>query len=307
MTVRSTKRMTARQLTTYAVLFVVVSSSGVLFAQTSEQKAWAMLRAGVNQKSTGKRVQAVRALRLLPGDSEATEMAEDALRDRKPEVRAAAATALGLMGAKEAVPALKQALLDRKPKVVLAAAHSLQLLHDSAGDDVYYEILTGERKPAEGLIAQQIETLEDRKKMLELGIEQGLGFVPFADMGYSAMKVIRKDDASPVRATAARALVKDSDPRISQALVQAASDKSWAVRASALVAIAKREDPDLLNAIVPALADKNQVVRLTAAAAVIRLSTVAERKKDGTETERAVGDEPGVQRQPPCRLCRTHE
>lgn len=80
------------------------------------------------------------------------------------------------------------------------------------------------------------------------------------------------------------------DPRISQALVRAVSDKSWIVRASALLAIAKREDPDLLNAIVPALSDKNKVVRFTAAA-VIRLATVAARNKDVMGTSNVPGGE----------------
>jgi HEAT repeat protein len=284
-----TRRMTSRRskllgslLTgaAYAALLAIFSGAGVVSAETPEQRAWDMLRSGVSQKNTGKRVQAVRALRLLPDNPEATELAENALRDRKPQVRAAAATALGLMGAKEAIPALKKATFDKKPAVVLAAAHSLELLKDPAGDQVYYELLTRERKPAEGLIAQQMDTLKDKKKVAELAFEQGLGFVPFSSEGYDAIKAIRKDDASPVRASAARALIKDSDPRVGRALVQAASDKNWVVRASALLAIAKQEDPDLLAAIIPAMSDKNRVVRFTAAAAVIRLTTVTAHNQD---------------------------
>jgi HEAT repeat protein len=264
----------------YAALLALLTGAGVTSAETPEQRAWDMLRSGVSQKNTGKRVQAVRALRLLPADSDAAEMAEAALRDRNPNVRIAAASALGLMGAKQAIPALKKATFDKKPAVVLAAAHSLELLHDPAGDELYYELLTGERKPAEGLIAQHMDILKDKKKMAELGFEEGIDFVPYADIGFSAAKAIRKDNASPVRASAARALIKDSDPRVGKALVHATSDKNWIVRASALLAIAKREDPDLLTATIPAMSDKNQVVRFTAAAAVIRLTTVAAHNKD---------------------------
>ena len=154
------------------------------------------------------------------------------------------------------------------------------VLNDPAAYEVYYEVLTGERKPAEGLVAQGAETLKDRKKMTDLGFEEGLGFIPFADMGFSAAKAIRKDDTSPVRAAAARVLANDPDPHVGKALVRAASDKSWIVRASALLAIAKRGHPELLNGIVPAMSDKNEVVRCTAAAAVIRLTTAGERNKD---------------------------
>jgi HEAT repeat protein len=265
-------------------------SAKVVGNEAPEQQAWDMLRTGIKEGNTGKRTDAVRALRLLPCNPEATEMALTALQDPKPQVRATAASALGLMGSNQAIPALKKGLSDNKPAVVLAAAHSLQLLNDRAGYQVYYEILTGGRKPAEGLVAQQMETLKDRKKMIELGLEEGLGFVPFADMGFSAAKAIRKDDASPVRATAARALVRDSDPGVAQALVRAAFDKSWVVRASALLAIAKREDPFLLSAIVPALSDKNQVVRFTAAATVIRLTTVAVRNNVSDKGSRAGGN-----------------
>ncbi|HEX2712953.1 MAG TPA: HEAT repeat domain-containing protein [Candidatus Acidoferrales bacterium] len=275
----------------FVVPLVLMASAGALFAQTPQQQAWDMLRAGVNQKSTGKRTQAVRALQLLPGDPEALGMAQTALQDRKPEVRVAAATGLGLMGCKAAIPGLKRALFDRKPAVVLAAAHALQLLNDPAGYQVYFEVLTGERKSAEGLVAQHMETLRDGKKMAVLGLEEGIEFIPFADIGFSAAKAMRKDNASPVRATAARTLFNDMDPRISQALVRAVSDKSWIVRASAVLANAKREDPDLLNAIVPALSDKNKVLRFTAAAAVIRLTAVAARNKNVTGTSNVLGGE----------------
>jgi HEAT repeat protein len=263
-----------------AVLLLLMAYTGPLPAQTPQQQAWDILRVGVNEKNTGKRTQAVRALRLLPGDAEAVEMAERALQDQKPQVRAAAATALGLMGSKASIPELKKALSDKKPSVVLAAAHALQVLNDPAGYEVYYEVLTGERKSADGLVEQGVETLQDKKKMADFGVEEGLGFLPFADVGYSAAKAVAKNDAAPVRATAARTLVNDPDPRVNQALVQAASDKNWMVRASALLAIAKRGDAGLLNSVVPAMSDKNDVVRLTAAAAVIRLTTPTEGNKD---------------------------
>jgi HEAT repeat protein len=280
--------LSARPRSGVLLLLVLPVHVSELLAQTPQERAWDILRAGANERSTGKRVQAVRALRLLPGDPEATEMAERALQDRKHEVRAAAATALGLMGSKASIPELKKALTDKDPSVVLTAAHALQVLNDPAGYEVYYEVLTGERKSANGLVAQEMETLKDPKRMAKLGFEEGLGFIPFADIGFSTVKAVSKDDTSPVRAAAARVLIDDPDPRIGQALVRAASDKSWIVRASALLAIAKREDPDLLNAIVPAMSDKNEVVRCTAAAAVIRLTTAAERNKEVKFGQRTV-------------------
>lgn len=287
--VRKTPGRGLRVTTIYAVLLIALASSGSLLAETPEEQAWTMLRAAMEEKNAGRRAQSVRALRLLPGDPEAVPMARTALRDPKPEVRVAAATSLGLMKSKESIPDLKNALSDPKPAVVLAAAHSLQMLNDPSGYEAYYQLLTGEKKPAEGLIAREFGSL-NTKTVVEFGVEEGLGFVPFADEGYSAVKAIRKDTSSPVRALAARALVKDVDPRVNQALVRiATSDKSWLVRASALLAIAKRENPEILNAIVPALSDKNRVVRYTAAAAIIRLSRVRTRSQDTTDGGNLLG------------------
>lgn len=258
-----------------AVLLATVLGVRMLHAETPEQRAWSMLRNGIHESDTGKRTQAVFALRLLPFDPEATELAEAALRDRKPDVRAAAATALGSIGSTEAIPELKKAMNDKRPAVATAAAHSLLLLNDPAGYEVYYELLIGERKASGGVGAQEAATFKGWKNIAELGLSQGLAFFPGGSVAFSAAMALRPDDASPARAAAVTALADDMDPRIRRALVRATSDKNCSIRASALLAIAERSDPDLLNAIVPALSDKNQVVRFTAAAAVIRLSTVA--------------------------------
>jgi HEAT repeat protein len=256
------------------MLLAMIPGAGTLYAETPEQRAWGMLRNGMKDSNTGKRTQAVLALRILPRDPKATELAKAALRDRKPEVRAAAATALGSIGSSDAIPDLKKAVDDEKPSVAMAAAHSLLVLNDPAGYEVYYELLIGERKASDGVGAQEAATFKGWKNILELGLSQGLAFFPGGSVAFSAVMTLREDNASPVRATAATALADDTDPRIGRALVRATSDKNWTVR-SALLAIAARGDPELLNPIVPAMSDKNQLVRFTAAAAVIRLSTAA--------------------------------
>jgi HEAT repeat protein len=280
----TTRHLRFRLVVTHAVLLVIIASSGALYAETPEQRAWGILRDGMNDSNTVKRSQAVLALRFLPFDPEAARLAKAALKDRKPEVRAAAANALGSIGSSDAIPELKKALDDTKPTVAMAAAHSLQVLNDPAGSEVYYELLIGERKASDGVVAQQTATFTDWKKVAELGLSQGLAFFPGGSAAFSAVMALREDNASPVRATAATALADDMDPRFGRALVRATSDKNWTVRASALSAIAERGDPELLSAIVPALSDKNQAVRFTAAAAVIRLTTVAARKRDARDT-----------------------
>ncbi len=286
-----TKRLRFRVVATHAVLLAIIATAGALYAQTPEQRAWGMLRDGMNDSNTLKRVQAVLALQLIPFDPEAMRLARAGLRDRKPEVRAAAATALGSMGSSEAIPELKKMLDDTKPTVAIAAAHSLQMLNDPAGDEVYYELLIGERKPSDGVGAQEAATFKGWKNIAVLGLSQGLAFFPGGGVAFSAVMALREDNASPVRATAATALAQGMDPRFGRALVRATSDQNWVVRASALSAIAERSDPELLNAIVPAFSDKNQVVRFTAAAAVIRLAKVAARSRDSKDARNALESE----------------
>jgi len=246
--------------------------------QAADERAWGILREGMKDDSADKRAKAVRSLGLLPGSTEAEKAAINALQDKKPNVRMAAAAALGSMQAQHANLELEGALQDSEPMVVLAAANSLLLLHDDVGYDIYYDVLTGERRASKGLIKEQLSTLKDKKKLAELGFEEGIGFIPFAGMGYEAFKTVTKDDSSPVRAAAAKQLAHDPDPGTAKALVAATKDKKWQVRAAALEAIAQREDRSLVPEIAAALDDEKDVVRFTAAACVAHLSELPEKK-----------------------------
>ena len=185
-------------------------------AETSSKppkdQAWDLLKSGLTEDSTEKRATAVRVLSLLTGETRAMTLACDALDNAKPQVRVAAAIALGELHAKAAIPKLEKALSDKEPVVVLAVAHSLLTMKDATAYQVYYEILTGERKGSKGLLGGELDTLRDPKKMALLGFQEGIGFVPFAGMGYTAIRTIVKDDSSPVRAAAARVLADDRDP-----------------------------------------------------------------------------------------------
>jgi HEAT repeat protein len=253
--------------------------------QAASEKAWGILRDGLKDGSADKRAKAVRAMGLLPGNLEAEKAAINALRDKNPNVRMAAAAALGSMQAQHAKLELEGALLDFEPTVALAAANSLLLLHDDVGYDIYYDVLTGERRARKGLIKEQLEILKDKKKVAKLGFEEGIGFIPFAGMGYEAFKTVAKNDSAPVRAAAAKQLAHDPDPGTAKALVKAAADKNWQVRAAALEAIAQRGDPSLLPKITAALEDEKDLVRFTAAACVAHLSDLPATKNAQTTTK----------------------
>ena len=93
-------------------LFLVLASCSLALGQTPLENAWSTLDTGLKEKSTDKRAKAVGALGLLVKDSKAAGLAQEALGDPQPDVRMAAATALGQMGATAAIPALKKALED---------------------------------------------------------------------------------------------------------------------------------------------------------------------------------------------------
>ena len=191
-------------LTTFVIATTVLPAEPSSVAQGTASRAWLILQQGLTSNRAAKRANAVHALRLLPHNPRAQKMAESALTDPSPKVRAAAARTLGLMGSVSSVPKLKGVLNDREPVVVLAAAHSLLLLGESA--EVYeidYQVLIGERKSANGFVQSQMNELKDPKAVAMMGLETGIGFVPFGGEAYEAFKRISKDDHTPVRAAAA--------------------------------------------------------------------------------------------------------
>ncbi len=236
------------------------------------EKAWNILGSGAAEKGAPKRADAIKALGLLPHDPRARTMAEKALGDDNADVRAAGAMALGDMRSVGSIRKLTEALSDKDPTVVLAAAHSLLSMQDQEAYDVYYAVLSGQRKGGRGLIAKKRAMLDDPKKLTEFGVETGLGFVPFGGLGVSAYKLVSKNGSDEVRAAAAQVLAKDPDPESRNALIEAISDHSYLVRIAALKALASRGDPRLLTQIEPSMDDQKDTVQYVAAAAVIRLS-----------------------------------
>ena len=62
-----------------------------------------------------------------------------------------------------------------------------------------------------------------------MGFEEGIGFIPFAGIGYEVFKTMTRNDSSPVRAAAAKKLAHDPEPDAGEALVKAAGDKNVSV------------------------------------------------------------------------------
>ena len=246
-----------------------------------KDQAWEILQSGAAADKPADRAAAVHATGLIRNDPQARKMAETAIKDEAAEVRTAAAAALGEMRARQSIPQLQVATEDKDPAVALAAAHALLLLNDDAGYEVYYEVLTGERKTGKGLLAQASE-YKDPKKLAEVGFHEALGFIPFGSLGWSALKMVRKGDTSPARAAAATVLAKDRDPKTTEALVNAVGDKNWIIRAAALEALAVRGSPSVLGTVELYLSDEEGGVKYTAAATALRLIAIKRSKTTAT-------------------------
>lgn len=254
------------------LFFVATLCGTMVVGQQSPARAWSVLEQGVKSTSVDTRVKAIRSLGLITNNARAQQLGEWALADANDSVRAAGAEALGNMGAKSSAPKLLGALKSKDTAVVFAAASALYTLGDPRAYEVYYAVLLGERKSGDSLMESQMKMVKDPKAMARMGFEQGLGFIPFAGVGYSVFKSVTKDDTSPVRAAAAQKLIRDPDPRTAEALKRAAADPKWLVRAAVVDAIAKRGDPALLSAVWPLIDDSNETVRFVAAAAIARLT-----------------------------------
>jgi HEAT repeat protein len=235
-------------------------------------RAWQLLEGGLKDQKEEVRTAAAHALGLAAGNQRARQLAEWVLSDEQEGVRAAGAEALGQIGLPAAAPALKKALNDQSAEVVFSAASALFELKDPAAYEVYFAVLTGERKSGQGLVQSQLDLLKDPQALAKIGFETGIGFIPFGGIGYKAVKAFTADKTSPVRAAAAQKLVRDRDPKTTQALVNALKDDKWMVRAAAVNALAKRDDRKQIAAITPLLDDEHESVRFNAAAAVIRLT-----------------------------------
>jgi len=270
-------RVVRRAEAIYAVSLVTLLLAAVVpgVPQASSGKAWMVLQAGLSNSNTDNRTVATRLLGGLTKNAQAQDLALKALADNRPEVRAAAAEALGNMQAKSAIPQLQKLVQSEQDAgVAIAAGRALVALGDPLGYAVYYAILTGERKSGASLMENQRKMLNDPKKLANFGFEQGVGFIPFGGLTLNVFRSLTRDDVSPIRAAAAEVLITDPDPRTTEALKTAVADRSWVVRAAAIDALGKRNNPSVIPALEPALDDGREAVRYAAAAAIIRLNDV---------------------------------
>ena len=258
------------------LMVVFITSSQSLCAQAPEEVAWNILEKGHDSRSTKERINAVRALGQLLNNPRAVELAEECIKDRKPDVRAEAALTLGRLNSVRSIPLLKNALKDKSIQVDFAASNALLSLNDSSGYSIYYQVLIRKHKTGEGPVEEQKKLVKDPQAMTLMMLGIAAGFAPYAGYGWAMFQVVSKDYSGPIRVEAAHKLAKDPNAQTETALIEAASDKSWKVRVAALEVLAQRDDSRLADTLASHLSDKNQAVRCAAAAGFIQLSRAKE-------------------------------
>jgi len=263
------------------ILTMCVLLSAVALAQTPGEQAWEILKTGISSTKSDTRANTARALALVTNDAKVVELLDQALEDKDADVRSAAATSLGTLKAKSSIPKMIEiAKKETDGDVVMAIAKALTEMGQEKGYEVFYAVVTGERKSGQGLMASQekmmTDTLKNPKAMANVAFQQGMGFVPFGGVALGAFQAVRANGKNQalVKAAAVKTLGHDPDPRSTKAIVGATTDKEWIVRAAAFDALARRGDSAVVPDIMNGLSDKEDVVQLTAAAAIMHLADI---------------------------------
>jgi len=260
-----------------SIASAVSPDAAALSSRAAIRKAWECLKDGLAEKNYDRRAQAIAALGMIGLRRDAVSLIEGSLNDKDSPVREAAVDVLGTMKSRSSIPKLRVALDDRSAVVRFAAAQALWAMGDKSGQDLFLEVLGGDRKVSTGLVRgelQQVhEELHDRKALAELGSEQAAGaFLGPAGFGVTAAIEMMKDKAAPARAIAARLLADDMIDDAREVLREALQDRSWIVRAAAAEALGVHGSLIDVATLAPLLDDQQKEVRYRAAAAIIRVT-----------------------------------
>jgi hypothetical protein len=240
--------------------------------------AWELIEAEVKNSKPQLRIDALTAIGTMGGYNRADEMVQVAITDGDRDVRLAAAVAMGTMKDRKLIPTLRLALDDKAPEVAYAAAVALWKLHDRSGEPILYGVLVGERKAAPGFIGAEMhqanKDLHSPSTLAVLGAEQGayalLG--PFG-IGLDAAKLTMKGNgANSARVLTANLLADDKTVTSKREFLIALHDKNYFVRSASARALGNFRGKNVSDALLDAFTDKKPTVRLMAAASYIRVN-----------------------------------
>jgi HEAT repeat protein len=260
-------------------------------ANAAEEQARAILQTALKDRNPDIRKQAATALSLAGSREPFSSQLEGLLADKDVEVRLAAVSSLAEVKNKRGMEALHKALDDEVPEVSFAAAKALWGQQDPTGKEALLAVLSGETKVASGFLTKQkrdaLRMLHTPRTLFLFAVRQGVGMAPVPGLGegISSMQGILSDPGVSGRAMAALLIGKEKDQATLDALREALSDKDASVRAAAVHSMALRNDPALQADLAPLLEDKKESVRLRAAAGYLRLETLKNRRRPAQKTK----------------------
>ena len=245
--------------------------------QATVAQAWKVFTDSEADRNLRRRSAALLALGNAGDRPEAVNLLGRAMEAAHPEVRRAAAAALGLARAYSKIPQLQKALDDPSPSVRVAAARALWQMKDYSGSGLFERILKlqapAEEKGMRQQVHQAMSKAADPSYMFVLGLHEGAGAFlgPYA-LVFPVYTYLATDKSAPARAAVAALLGDRHTDEAVAALETGLVDPSAVVRAASAVSLGKSDRPEEITHLAPLLHDRKQVVRLAAAAAVARLS-----------------------------------
>ena len=212
------------------------------------------------------------------GDASAVAAIAESIKDEEPEVRAAAAKALGVFHDEGAISPLIEAIKDRKPEVRSAAIVSLRQIGDSAAIDALVHALKDYH--------HAVRWRRRRVRLNALGWRPSNNFEfilravasgqheEAAVHGAEAVEMLANalsDQTAPRRHAAAAALGKTADVRAVRPLETALSDEDSHVRVAAVEALSVLGHAQSSNALLNLLNDPDHLVRAATIEALGRM------------------------------------
>jgi HEAT repeat protein len=267
-----------------SLLLVPSAVAGIDAAQmanlTTAERAHVILDEALKARNPDTRKVAVQALGLIgsrePYDSQLKTM----LQDRDVPVRIAVVASMLDLKDKDTVPTLREALNDKVPEVRFAAAKALWTLGDEAGRDALVAVVAGDTPATSGFFTTEgrdaLRIFYAPRTAIPFVVGRTIGFAHVAGLGLgvASLEGLLSDPNITGRAAAALLLSNDEDPKVLLAMREALADKDESVRAAAVHAIALRDDPALEADLLPFLDDKTAAVSTRAAAGCLRLELI---------------------------------
>ena len=263
------------------IWILMLLGASLAFGQTKPvdtlQRCRTILDDAVHDKNPDVRKGAAEALSLVGINDNALVSLAPMLDDKDVPVRIAVVVTLGDFKDKRTIPLLKKALEDSVPEVDFAAAKVLYQLHDPAGAQFLFDVVSKDSKASSGYLTKEkrgaLRLLHTPTQLFTTIAIGAAGFAPIPGLGYgisSAQGILSAPDSS-ARAASLLLIGASRDPELADAVESALTDKEWSVRAAAAHLIALHPFPQFREALVPLLDDDRGAVRVRAAAAYMRL------------------------------------